>query len=136
MANGIHRDILELTLAQFRLRYGGEFHEHKLSEMRLASEPDGYLLHASYTPLPNSDASIYLDNTKVVTRIELANFTPGTIAAVTLGGNRNIIIPYGASYEIKTSEQLGINGLDFFVVGSPYLQTLVFGYTPPTDQPA
>lgn len=132
MANGFKRDLLELTHSGFRARYAGELNETDFSEIRAGVNPREaqYILYSDRVALPNSDATIWTDNTKVVTQIDVINYTPDTVAALNLGGVRRLYIPYGATYSLQTSEQMGVVGFDDGTEGNPYIQLTIYGYAP------
>lgn len=132
MSYGIHREALEYTLGQFQLRYGGGMSEQQFIDLRLATPPEwgSRLLMSNVVETPNSNASVYSDSTKLITRLEFLNYTPDTVAAFSFGSGRFLYVPYGAYISIPMADHFGIDGYDAGCTGTAQCLVLVYGYQP------
>lgn len=139
MANGILRDIYELTLPQFQQRYGGTWSEGHLSDLRAMGNLREDILYIGIAELPNSDAVLYNDNTKIVTSFSLYCYderggsSVGAVAGLQIGSGQVVKLPAGEKIEVSgISKQLGFIGKDASTTGTPKVLLMVFGYTPAT----
>lgn len=132
MSYGIHRELLELSLGAFNVRYGGGLSEKEYNELRtkVPSIQGSYVLMANNVEVPNSSATIYSDSTKVITQIDIYNYTPDTIAAFSFGSGRFLYVPFGAFVSIPMADHFGLQGYDAGCDGTAQCQVIVYGYQP------